>query len=117
VSDRIVLIACMLCAVSPAAAQDRALRDPMQPFVPTADAAGVNAVPRGPRLTGVFISANRRVAVIDGELYREGDEVRGLKIIAIEPNSVSLRRGNEAVAVHLSTEGNQAATHSGDPRP
>jgi len=117
VSERIVLLTFLLYAVSPAAAQERALRDPMQPFVPTADATGVNAVPRGPRLTGVFISANRRVAVIDGELYREGEEVRGLKIVAIEPTSVSLRRGNEAVAVHLSTEGNQAATNSGDPRP
>jgi hypothetical protein len=87
----------------------------MQPVAPAPSSVGGRAAARGPQLTGIFISANRRVAVIDGELYREGDEVGSLKIDRILADSVSLRRGNEAIAIHLSAEGNYAGANSGDP--
>jgi len=97
-------------------AEERALQDPMQPIVKVPAADGGRSARPGPQLTGVLISAKRRVAIIDGELYREGDAVGGLEIERIEANAVFLRRGNEAVAIHLSAEGKQAATNSGDPR-
>jgi hypothetical protein len=115
VSRRAFLIASAAgFAVTAAGAQERALLDPMQPVARAPVTIGGRADARGPKLTGIFISANRRVAVIDGELYREGDEIGGLKIDRILADSVSLRRGNEAIAIRLSAEGNHARTNSGD---
>lgn len=90
-----------LVTTASALAEDLPLRDPMQPYrrVPAADAA--EAVARGFALSAVLISDSRRIAVINGDLRREGDEIDGARLIRIEPFSVRLRRGGEELVVPL----------------
>lgn len=89
----IVVLGCVLCAA--AAAEELPLRDPTRPYD---RAAAPPAVPGAPRyvLTGVLVSDRRRVAVINGGLFAEGDRVDGARVERIEPHRVHLSRdGNE----------------------
>lgn len=75
--------------------------DPMRPYRPQLPVRPDGTVPRKYELSAVLISATRRIAVINGGLYREGDEVEGATITRIEAGSVSLRRGSERLVVPL----------------
>ncbi|NNC63510.1 MAG: hypothetical protein HKN84_01885 [Gammaproteobacteria bacterium] len=82
-------------------AADPPLGDPMRPYVPASPAAAGQRTARPLTLTGVLIAATRRIAVINGALYREGDTINGARIMRIESDSVQLRRGSEDVALQL----------------
>ena len=101
----------MLAIGGAALAADPPLGDPMQPYSPAAPADGERAV-NPLKLTGVLVAATRRVAVINGALYREGDTIRGARVVRIEPGSVQLRRGNEEFALRL--ERRTAITRTND---
>jgi hypothetical protein len=80
-------------------AEEAPTRDPMRPFGADAAVAGTD-VATGPRftLTGVLIAPTRRVAMINGRPYMQGENVDGAEIVAIERNAVRLReQGNELV--------------------
>ncbi len=94
-----------------ALAADPPLGDPMRPYSPAAPTVSERAV--SPlTLTGVLIAATRRIAVINGALYREGDTINGARIVRIEPGSVQLRRGSEDFALRL--ERRTAITRTND---
>jgi len=87
-----------LSALLACAAQAQTARDPMRP--PGAAAA---ARPRGPaaiRLEGI-ISGSVRVAIVNGVLVREGDEVAGAKILEVLHDGVRYSRGGQVQSLML----------------
>lgn len=102
--DRVLAVTVTLLALAAAHADESPLRDPMQPYRPAEVAAA--ARPAGPRydLTAVLIASARRVAVVNGKLYRQGDRVNGAEIIRIEPQAVHLRDGSKDLVVRLSPQ-------------
>ena len=93
------LVACV--AVAAAAAEELPLRDPMRPYAAPADGGAPRAGPRELRLTAVLISPQRRIAVINGGIYGEGEEVDGARVVRIEPDAVRVRRGAQDLVVPL----------------
>jgi hypothetical protein len=82
-------------------AEEVPMRDPMRPYeYAQAQGAGVIA-PRRLALTAVLVAPNRRVAVINGAIHREGDWIEGAQITRIEPQLVHLRRGGDDIVVRL----------------
>lgn len=83
-----------------AAEEELPLKDPMRPY--QRQPSGDSAV-SGPTfdLTAVLISESRRIAVVNGGLYREGDEIAGSRLTQIRPESIRLRRGGTELVVHL----------------
>lgn len=101
---RILWVATLLAATM-AAAQAPSLQDPTRPYRPGPAAAPGPEGPAALELTAVLISASRRVAVVNGELYREGDRINGDVIAGIEPGAIRLKRGGEDVVVRLRKQG------------
>lgn len=101
--SRLVLTAIAVCFASggPALGADPPLGDPMRPYSPASPASGDQRAVRPFTLTGVLVAATRRIAVINGALYREGDTINGASIVRIDPDSVQLRRGSENVLLQL----------------
>jgi hypothetical protein len=91
----------MLAGASAALGDEPKLSDPMRPLEHAASVAGSAPAERQIALTGILVAANRRVAVIDKRLYRVGDRINGDEIIRIEPGSIQIRRGTEAVQIAL----------------
>ena len=98
-----------------AVAQEPPLRDPMQPFEYRATPDGVERqAPERLEVTAVLISPQRRVAVINGAIHREGDWIEGAQITRIEPQVVHLRRGSEDFVVRLKARRAGSQTDQGE---
>lgn len=97
-----LVVFCAALGTAAAYADDRPLpRDPTQPYGRTTAAAP--GVPSGPRftLTAVLISSERRVAIVNGKPYLQGDRVGGAEIVRIDANAVHLRDGGGDIVVPL----------------
>jgi hypothetical protein len=91
------------------------LRDPMQPFRAVGAEGGPGAAPTPRfRLTAVVISPTRRIAVINGKPYSQGQTVGGAEIVQIDAQSVGLRDGEEELVVHLGKTHTSAKAVTGD---
>jgi MSHA biogenesis protein MshK len=109
----------LLCVATATAAQ--ALGDPTVP--PYAYGAAVSASGRGatgPALQSILLSPVRRLALIDGRMVRIGDQVGGARVIAIDIDSVKLRRGDGISVMKLLPDVGKDGTKpapvfSGDP--
>jgi len=77
------------------------LRDPMQPYQATGAPNVEGAAPRRLELSAVLISSTRRVAVLNGRPYRQGDRVNGAELTRIEPTSVHLRGDDGEIVIRL----------------
>jgi MSHA biogenesis protein MshK len=97
-----------------ATANGQALDDPTRPYR-SASPGGPGEAARPFELSGVLLAPNRRVAVINGGLYREGDLVNGARVVRIEPRSVRLQRGDQSLVVELSGEPPQPLLIRGEP--
>jgi len=87
-----------LTALFACTSQAQTARDPMRP--PGTAAA---ARPRGPaaiKLEGI-ISGSVRVAIINGVLVREGDEVAGARILEVLHDGVRYSRGGQVQSLLL----------------
>jgi len=98
-------------------AQELPLRDPMQPQQTIATPGARGSAPRRFELTAVLVSRDRKVAVVNGRVYREGDVVDGAEITRIEPQAVHLRRGSEDTVVRLRNERTDLQITRGDSTP
>jgi MSHA biogenesis protein MshK len=99
---RTALLAVLLLASLPAGAEDELpVRDPMRPF--GRDGAGGVAAAPAPRftLTGVVISPSRRVAILNGRPYKQGDSIDGAEIVAVESHAVRLNDGGNELVIPL----------------
>jgi hypothetical protein len=77
----------------------------MQPYGRGADTfGGVAGAPRF-KLTAVLISSARRVAIVNGKPYQNGQTVDGAEVVRIEPNTVHLRQNGADFVVHLGRPG------------
>ena len=110
----LTLVLAVLAADGSLLAADPPLGDPMRPYSPASSAAESQRAARPFTLSGVLISPQRRVAVINGTLYREGDTVNGARVVRIESNSVQLRRGTEVLALQLERRTAITRTHNGE---
>lgn len=86
----IILLAAASVLSRPVLAQP--LADPTQPPV-TGVASTKQIEPARQRLQSVLISADRRVAVIDGRPIPLGGRVGDATLVSIEPSEVTLQRG------------------------
>ncbi len=83
----------LLCVATASAAQT--LGDPtVPPYVYGAAVPAPRAGASGPALQSILLSPVRRLAVINGRMVRIGDRVGGAVVVAIEIDSVKLRRGD-----------------------
>jgi hypothetical protein len=89
----------------------------MRPFEADQASAVEGSAPRELNLTAVLVSSERRIAIINGALYREGNSIAGAVITRIEPQVVHLRRGSEVLVVPLNPEHTRLSARSGDPTP
>jgi hypothetical protein len=88
-----------LTALIACTAYSQAARDPMRP----PGAAPASARPRGPvalKLEGV-ISGSVRVAIVNGQLVREGDEIAGARILEVLHDGVRYSRGGQVQSLSL----------------
>ena len=71
------------------------LPDPTRPpsmlQTPVAQTGEPSSAAGVPHLDSILISPSRRVAVIEGQVVREGDRIAGAQILSIRPYSVRLR--------------------------
>ena len=72
------------------------LRDPTRPQDTTEISVGALEV------NSILISSERRVAVINEKVLKEGDEIAGFKVIRIEQNAVHLDGPNGKLTLLLS---------------
>jgi hypothetical protein len=90
----------LLAIAGVARAEELPVRDPMRPFGSAAAGAGGAVAVSAPRfaLTAVLIAPTRRVAIVNGKPYTQGEAVDGAEIVAIDHDAVRLReRGTELV--------------------
>lgn len=92
----------VLCALAAPVATAADLPDPTRPSWAQPAPQG-NATPRQTvfRLESVLISAERRVAVINGTVVQEGELVDGAAVLRIEPGIVTLRRAGRKLVLTL----------------
>ncbi len=99
-AERLALAALMALASFCAGAQ--ALNDPMRP--PTfagAEAAPEEGTPGKPRLQSVLISAERKLAVINGQTVPLGARFGNATLVAVTETSAVLKRGAERETLKL----------------
>ena len=91
-----------------AGAEDAPVRDPMRPFGSAAATAGSAPAASAPRfaLTAVLIAPTRRVAIVNGKPYQQGESVDGAEIVAIEQGAVRMRERGTELVVSLGRPGN-----------
>jgi len=82
----------------------QAVQDPTRPpaelIQPVAGAAATGA----PQLQSILVArapGGRRVAVIDGEMVRIGDMVRGARVIGMTASTVQLQRGGKRETLNM----------------
>jgi hypothetical protein len=61
---------------------------------PTVGAGSASAT--GPKLQGIFYSAKNASAIINGKTVKVGDEVDGMKVVAITQQAVRVESGGQA---------------------
>ena len=88
-------ILCLLAGTGSLGFAEEGLRDPFafgsMEVVPV---PATVARPKQSRLIGVLWDAKNPLAVIDGEPVSVGQQVRGWRVIAIQPNRVVIQRGD-----------------------
>jgi hypothetical protein len=68
------------------------------------------------RLTTILISGRHRVAALNGVLVREGDELGGYRVEAIEEKHLVLMRGKEKMVIHIDSGGKYFFKKTGQDR-
>ncbi|MCA1768293.1 MAG: Type II secretory pathway component [Idiomarina sp.] len=95
---RILLILLAVLSASVYAQQ----RDPTQPPVSnTQTVMSSDSWAQGLELTQIFYSENSQSARLNGEWVKPGDNIGGLKVTSIKPNSVIVERNSEVVEITL----------------
>ena len=95
----------LLFAAIAGAAQAEVLQDPTRPpSAAIASVAAPAAASAGPRLQSILVgreAGGRRLAVIDGETVRLGEQFHGARVARIGDNEVELVRGSERQVLRL----------------
>jgi hypothetical protein len=106
VSNATAILGALLAVAGAVHADEAPVRDPMRPFGGgAATGAAVAAKPRF-ALTAVLIAPTRRVAIVNGKPYVQGETVDGAEIVAIEQDAVRLREHGTQLLISLGRPGN-----------
>lgn len=84
----VLLLSSMLCWWSPGSMA--ALQDPTRPVA--VEQQQMQAQHSEAVLSAIIISADSRIAVINGRIFHVGDELDNMKVIAINPTTVEIER-------------------------
>jgi MSHA biogenesis protein MshK len=100
---RAVRLSCVLLALAVGIAYARAdtLIDPTRPANAPAKATAVRGVEPVSLLTAVFKSGDRRVAVLDGRVVKDGDRIGDIVIQEISADSVRYTRAGRVAIARL----------------
>jgi len=98
------------CAFGAPAQTEAVLVDPTRPpgYVEPAIAAQVAAEQSEVRTWSVSmirVGARQRLAIVNGELVREGDQIGGVRVLKIEPRTVQLERRGKRYEVAMTVAG------------
>lgn len=90
-----------LLLLGPLQADAELLRDPTRPYsAPTYTEAGIKSF----TVTAVFVSQERRIAIVNGRRVTEGDRIGGATVVEILPDRLRLNlNGKELIARVLPT--------------
>lgn len=111
--SRLMITVLLIVAGFPLSAQDAPLADPTRPALRSpAGAAGRSA--SSLRLEGIVISANRKLALINGEFLAEGEQIYGLRIERIDRDKVTARRNGQRLVLRPESAVAQADAESGE---
>ena len=95
------------------------LRDPMQPPAYAlkkfrqaewakkprpAQARAAKPKPKPPQLTSILYSRDRKIAIIDDQMLKVGDRIRGMTLVALGRDSARLVRNGKVDELKLNTE-------------
>lgn len=94
----IVLVAAGML-LAPAAVPAEPMRDPTRP-TRVQEPAPVQRV-RALTVSAVFVSGDRRLAIVNGQRVREGDAINDAIVSKIEADKVSFLRNNKTLVVPL----------------
>lgn len=100
------LAALLLCCagLAQAAGMVDPTRPPAQMLAPSPEQVAVVAVV-GPQLQMILLASGaggRKVAVIDGQALREGEQFKGAELLSVTANEVVLGRGKTQLVLKLS---------------
>lgn len=97
---RMFAVALLVAGSAPVFAQDAGgLVDPTRPY--GARSVERDAPATGPVLQSTIVSDDERRAMISGRFYRVGDALGTARIVDIQPNRVTLRRGDVVTTMSL----------------
>lgn len=96
----LVVAAVLLMAPILAATQEETLRDPTRPYSARAvvsTTGGGGKVTSTFRVTAIFTSDMRRIAVVNGRRVAEGDQVDGATVVEILTDRLRLNHGGKSI--------------------
>ncbi len=104
----ILTAAFLLMAAAPVWAEDKAAqqltllkqpwgRDPFKADI----AAGAGAASGELELTGIFLRAGKRIAIINRKFIKEGEDAFGARIVKIEKDQVTVEKNNETTTLRI----------------
>lgn len=77
------------------------LPDPTRPPLKLLQSTGVEVVAQGPVLQSILVSANRKMAMIDGEIVKLNGKIAGHTLVKITESEVVLRQGRHYQTLKL----------------
>ncbi len=100
-SLRAFLLACLLVSLGAVGAAAAELADPTRPTRTLPATPGSPQAAAALRVSAIFISGERRIAVVNGRSVRVGETIGGATVRRIERDRVSFLRGGRTFSVTL----------------
>ena len=102
----ILTLAVVLLVVPILANAQETLRDPTRPWsarsvAPVGTATGVTGV----RVTAIFTSEKRRIAIVNGQRVSEGDRVNGATVVEIRTDDLRLDFNGKTITARVLPHG------------
>ena len=97
------LLCGLLLLIAASGLQAEPLRDPTRPPQSLTVPARVETTSKW-QVSSILISADRRVAMVNGRAVQVGDRVSGARVLAIAADSVRLRNEKKEFTVRLHTQ-------------
>ncbi len=107
----LLVVAVFLLAPVLAGAQEETLRDPTRPYfaksvaTTTTTATGTTTAVTGFRVTAIFTSEKRRIAIVNGQRVAEGDLVDGASVVEIRADALRLNFQGKAITTRVLPNG------------
>lgn len=103
-------------AIAALSAHAETLIDPTRPaaYAPTRSAAAPQRVVEAPRVTAIFQTNGRRVAVFDGRVVKAGDRVGDVTIEEVLVDGVRLSRAGQIQTLRLPQQAASVRTENKD---